>query len=220
MLAAMGVRFPARVAAGGGLYLEYDGRSVPDVATVVADFEEGCQLVATTATISAYPVEEVIRGRLGAIKFVRGGFHLYRDDPGRGSAFTPRLEQPPALSEFIAVEPPRNETESLWENFLDCVRSRRQSTFCPPDLAAAAVAVTAMAERCLLIDSPALVWDKSHRQIAVASSWSQEWHERSRSRGQPRQVFGWSGGEAGSTLQPPAYQKLAGPWVNGNDPAS
>ena len=74
MIAAMGVRFPARVTAGGGLYLEYDGRSVPDVATVVADYEEGCQLVASTATISAYPMEEVIRGRLGAIKFIRGGF--------------------------------------------------------------------------------------------------------------------------------------------------
>ena len=32
MIAAMGVRFPARVTAGGGLYLEYDGRTVPDVA--------------------------------------------------------------------------------------------------------------------------------------------------------------------------------------------
>src|SRR5205823_4197100 len=33
LTAAMGVRFPARVTAGGGLYLEYDGRSVPDVVT-------------------------------------------------------------------------------------------------------------------------------------------------------------------------------------------
>ena len=41
----------------------------------------------------------------------------------------------PSPEEFIAVEPPRNETEALWENFLECVRSRNQSTFCPPDLA-------------------------------------------------------------------------------------
>ena len=34
---------------------------------------------------SGYPMEEVIRGRLGTIKFVRGGFLVYRDDPGRGS---------------------------------------------------------------------------------------------------------------------------------------
>jgi predicted dehydrogenase len=216
LIAAMGVRFPARVAAGGGLYLEHDGRTVPDVATVVADFEEGCQLVASASTISAYPLEEVIRGRLGAIKFVKGGFHLYRDDPTRGASFPPRLEQSPIPTETIAVEPPKNETESLWENFLSCVRSRTQSTFCPPDLAAAAVAVTAMAELSLQAGHQELMWDRNRRQIAPASS---SWAERSRSRGKPNQVFGWSAGETGSTLQPPAYQKLAGPWVNGKDPA-
>src|SRR3972149_4547246 len=41
-IAAMGVRYPRRVVGGGGIYLEYDGRDVPDVATIVAGFEEGC----------------------------------------------------------------------------------------------------------------------------------------------------------------------------------
>lgn len=216
MLAAMGVRVPARVAAGGGLYLEYDGRTVPDVATVVADFEEGCQLVATASTISAYPMEEVIRGRLGAIKFVRGGFHLFSDDPTRGATFPPRLEQPLVPAELVVVEPPRNETESLWENFLECVRSRSQSTFCPPDLAAAAVVVTAMAERSYASGHQELIWDRDRREVAPASA---SWAERCLARRQPNQVFGWSAGDTGSTLRPPAYQKLAGPWVNGKDPA-
>ena len=43
LIPAMGVRFPRRVVGAGGLYLEYDGRDVPDVATVVADYDEGCQ---------------------------------------------------------------------------------------------------------------------------------------------------------------------------------
>ena len=45
MLQATGIRFPRRVVGGGGLYLEYDGRDVPDVATVVADYDEGCQMI-------------------------------------------------------------------------------------------------------------------------------------------------------------------------------
>src|SRR3954462_2860141 len=45
MIAAMALRFAARVVGGGGLYLEYDGRDVPDVATVVVDDDEGCQFV-------------------------------------------------------------------------------------------------------------------------------------------------------------------------------
>lgn len=192
MIAAMGVRNPARVSAGGGLFLENDGRSVPDVATLIADYEEGCQLVATAATISGYPMEEVIRGRLGTIKFVKGGFHVFRDDPGRGAMFPTRLEKPLEPSDFVAAESPKNETESLWENFLECVRSRRQSTFSPPDLGAAAVATTSLAEQnCKVKSKP----------------------------GKPNQVFGWTGGDSGSVMKAPSYQRLAGPWTNGNDPS-
>ena len=72
LLAATGLRYPRRVAGLGGLYWEHDGRDVPDVGTLVADFDEGVQFVFTATTVSAYPVEEIIRGRLGAIKFVKG----------------------------------------------------------------------------------------------------------------------------------------------------
>src|SRR6202044_4067207 len=37
LIAAMGVKYPGRVVGAGGIYLEYDGRAVPDVATIVAD---------------------------------------------------------------------------------------------------------------------------------------------------------------------------------------
>jgi predicted dehydrogenase len=192
MIAAMGVRQPVRVTAGGGLFLERDGRTVPDTATIIADFEEGCQLLATATTISGYPMEEVIRGRLGAIKFVKGGFQVFRDDPNRGAVFAPRLEKPIEAGEFVAAEPPKNDTEALWENFLECVRSRRPSTFSPPDLGAAAVNVTSQAERSFTVNA---------------------------SIGKPSQILGWTGGDAGSVMKEPAYQKLAGPWTNGTDPA-
>jgi hypothetical protein len=32
-------------------------------------------------------------------------------------------------------------------------------------------------------------------------------------------VPGWQAGETGSTLKPNAYQRLAGPWIDGKDPA-
>ncbi|HUR52738.1 MAG TPA: Gfo/Idh/MocA family oxidoreductase [Gemmataceae bacterium] len=220
-LAAAGLRYPGRVVAGGGIYLEYDGRTVPDMVSVIADYEEGCQVVLTASTITGYPMEEVIRGRLGAIKFVKGGFQVFRDDPSRGAVFPPRLERPIEPTEFVSVEPPRNETEALWENFLESARSRRQSTFCPPDLGAAAVATTTMAELSYGVSGAAMYWDKERRNIAeVDSPWASRWEKRSAGRGKPNQVFGWTGGDAGSTLNPPAYQKLAGPWVNGKDPAS
>ena len=56
-------------------------------------------------------------------------------------------------------------------------------------------------------------------RVAPDGGWAERWARRSRARAKPNQVFGWSGGDAGSTLQPPDYQKLAGPWANGRDPA-
>ena len=54
IISAMGVRYPARVVGGGGIYLEYDDRDVPDVATIVADYDEGCQLLITATMINDY----------------------------------------------------------------------------------------------------------------------------------------------------------------------
>jgi hypothetical protein len=191
---------------------------MPDTGTVVADYEEGCQLTLTATTITGYPVEEVIRGRLGTIKFVKGGFQVFRDDPARGATFSSRLEQPPTPTETVAVESPRNETEALWENFLECVRARRQSTFSPPDLGAAAVATAAMATQSYRTGQ-ALFWDRDRRETAPAdSTWAARWEQRSKSRGKPNQIFGWSGDESASAVQAPPHQKLAGPWMNGKDP--
>src|SRR5262249_24993609 len=57
----------------GGLYLEYDGREVPDVATVVADFNEGCQaLITATMCSQESRIQQVIRGHFGSFVFGNG----------------------------------------------------------------------------------------------------------------------------------------------------
>jgi predicted dehydrogenase len=99
LLAVTGLRTPRSVLASGGLYVEQDGRSVPDVATVVAEFAPGAQLLLTAATTSAYPTEELIRGRTGTIKFVKGGYLRIADAPG--CKLPPRLETEWPKGDFI-----------------------------------------------------------------------------------------------------------------------
>ena len=53
----------------GGLYFEYDGRDVPDMATVVADYNEGCQFIVSATMMNDVQLGEVIRGHLATIKF-------------------------------------------------------------------------------------------------------------------------------------------------------
>jgi hypothetical protein len=60
-----------------------------------------------------------------------------------------------------------------------------------------------------------LFWDNEHRKTTdVDPGWARQWEKRSKERGKPNHIIGWEGGDKGSTLEPPAYQKLEGPWKN------
>ena len=149
--------------------------------------------------MSGYPVEEILRGRLGTMKFVKGGIQLIRDDPMRGSGLPARLEKSIEPTESIEVAPPSNETQSMWEHFLECVRSHNRSTLCPPELGAAAVTIAALGVESFR-SGQMLTWDKETRRPATpnGSAWAANWETRSQNR------------ERFAGLQPPAYMDLAG----------
>ena len=169
LLAATGLRNPYRVTAAGGLFVEQDGRTVPDVGSLLADFDDGAQLALTAATTSAYPAEEVIRGRTGSIKFVKGGFQLHKHDPRGGSGVPHRLERELSPSEVVGVTPPANETEALWTDFLDCVRRRDRQTLSGPDLGAATTTILDLALRSF-DDGRAYGWDAERREAVTADA--------------------------------------------------
>jgi predicted dehydrogenase len=232
LIAAMGVRYPARVVGAGGIYLEYDGRDVPDVATVVADYDEGCQMSITATMIASYPVEEVIRGHLATIKFMEDGYTVIKDPPKGKAGIPARLEES-VKGNYVDCHPPKApkvppkghhrwphaDTELLWLNFLKCVRNQNRHTWSPPELGAAAFTTVNMGVQSYR-QGRVLFWDKKERKAVTAdASWAKKWEERSHKRGKPNQIQGWEGDEKGSLLHPPEYMKLAGPWEDGKDPA-
>jgi predicted dehydrogenase len=223
LIAAMGVRYPARVVGGGGIYLEYDGRDVPDVATIVADYDEGCQMLVTATMCNDHPIEECIRCHLATIRFqpkggdLMGGFEVLPQNV----AAAPRGPGDAAAKkgEFVAGGFDGDLTYALWQNFLDCCRSRNRETASTPELGAAAFTTVALGVKSYR-EGKALFWNKEQRAAKDAdATWAARWQERSKKRGKPTQILGWQGGDHGSTLQPPDYQKLEGPWVDGKDPA-
>jgi predicted dehydrogenase len=228
IIAAMGVRYPARVVGGGGIYLEYDGRDVPDVATIVADYDEGCQLIITATMINDHPIEECIRGRTATLRFTTrqepGGRREYgveRIPQTAANKPTRPGEKPATKPEFIGGGIGEGEaTEPLWANFLECCRANKRETMSPPELGAAAFTTVAMGVQSYR-EGKVLFWDKSERKVKEAdASWAARWEKRSKERGKPNQIIGWEGGDRGSTLEPPEYQKLEGPWIGGKDPAA
>ena len=112
-----------------------------------------------------------------------------------------------------------DDTEALWLKFLDCCRARNRETFSTPELGAAAFTTVNMGVQSYR-NGQVLFWDKEARQAKEAdASWAARFEKRSQEHGKPNQIMGWHGGDAGSVIAPPEYQKLGGPWVNGKDPA-
>ncbi|HEY7159359.1 MAG TPA: Gfo/Idh/MocA family oxidoreductase [Gemmataceae bacterium] len=221
LITAMGVRYPARVVGSGGIYLEYDERDVPDVGTIVAEYDAGCQAIATATMIAAYPIEEVIRGRLGVIKFLKDGFEIIRENPKGGAGLPARLEET-VHGQYEDCHPPKGrhqDTKELWMDFLKKVREHNRATLSPPELGAAAFTTIAMGVLSYR-KGQVLFWDKERRKAILADgSWAERWEQRSKKRGKPNQVLGWRAGDTGSVMEPPAHMKLAGPWIDGKDPA-
>ena len=227
LIKAMGVRFPGRVVGGGGLYLEYDNRDVPDVATVVADYNEGCQLIISATMCNDTQLGEIIRGHLATIRFGTSkgkegsdyvkGFDVYGQEISGGPAKPKEGYVAPIYS--YENQGKGNATYALWENFLECVRARQRETLCTPELGAAAFSTVNMGVQSYRFGK-VLFWDKMLRKTKDAdASWASSLEARSKKRDKPSQIIGWTGGDNGSTLTPPEYQKLEGPWVDGKDPA-
>jgi hypothetical protein len=223
MILAMGVRFPRRVVGAGGLYLEYDGRDVPDVATVVADYEEGCQLLISATMGNDVQLGEIVRGHLGNIRFgaqPNDGFVLGNQDHALQGKPAPPGGSFGLEGEKFKPDQPQEDTYALWEHFLGCTRSRNPETLCPADLGYAAIATVNLGVQSYR-EGKAYYFDKDTGESTHAdTAWSTRWEERSHLRGKPNQVIGWKAGDKGSLLKAPDYQKLEGDWVDGMDPAA
>ncbi len=224
LILAMGVRLPRRVVGAGGPYMEYDGRDVPDMATVVADYDEGCQVLISATMCNDVQLPEVIRGHTGTM--------MFEGRPENGSAsfrvVPQKLEGRPAPptgnlgsgGDEFKPKQPGEDTRALWEHFLECIRSRNPETLCPADLGYAAISTVNLGVQSYR-EGKAYYMNKDTGEVSEADrTWAAQWEKRSHERGKPNQVMGWKAGEEGSLMGAYDYQKLEGDWVGGNDPAA
>ncbi|MDP6444112.1 MAG: Gfo/Idh/MocA family oxidoreductase [Pirellulaceae bacterium] len=218
MLKATGLRFPGRVVGGGGIYLEYDGRDVPDVSTVVADFPEGVQGVVTaTMACQNTPIRQLIRGHFGSFVFGTGErFGSYEYVPER-----PQVTRNSKLKpETIEVPQIKDTSYAHFKNWIEAMLADDpQACNNPADLGAAAVTTVILGARSHREGKVFHFDDKKLRVGDGDASWANQWEQRSHERGKPNHIAGWQAGDYGSVLEEPPYMKLAGPWTNGADPA-
>ncbi|MCC7474308.1 MAG: Gfo/Idh/MocA family oxidoreductase [Pirellulales bacterium] len=219
MLKATGLRFPGRVVGAGGIYLEYDDRDVPDVATVVADFPEGVQgLVTSTMCCEGTPVPQIIRGHLGS--FLLGdGEEISRYD---FVAERPQVTHNSSIkNEHYEEAGLKNSSLTHFTNFVEAAMAGKPGDVnCSPEIGAAAMVIVKLGA---LSYRQGKVFHFDPETLAVkdgSSSWASQWEKMSHERASARHVPNWRAGDIGSTITPRPYQKLAGPWINGIDPAA
>ncbi|MEM6777025.1 MAG: Gfo/Idh/MocA family oxidoreductase [Planctomycetota bacterium] len=217
MLKATGLRLPGRVTGAGGIYLEYDGRHVPDVATVVADFNEGVQgLVTATMCNQESRVNQLIRGHYGTFLFGNGeSFQGFDFVPERGPVTHVRQTE-----ERIATEPVKNTTLAHFANWLDaCEAGDPMLCNNTPDLGAAAMAVVNLGAQSYRQGKVFFV-DGDKREISTDDpGWARKWELASASNAEVQHIPGWKAGDYGSRLVEPSYMNLGGPWLDGVDPS-
>ena len=225
MLKATGLRYPARVVGAGGIYLELDTREIPDVATVVADYNEGCQgLITGTMCNENSRIKQVIRGHNGAFEFGNGEaftdfrFIAERPQVTLDSSIKDELIKTDLTPEMLA----QTDTTYLhFKNWLDAMEAGRPD-LCnnTPDLGAAAV-VTVVLAAMSYRNGKVYHFDAASGSYTDGNpGWAKKWEAMSKARAKPNHVPGWQAGDTGSTIRPPEYQSLGGPWVGGKDPAS
>ena len=220
MLKATGLRYPGRVVGGGGIFMEYDDRDVPDVASLIADFYEGVQgVVSSTMVSEELKIEHIIRGHHGSLLFDKVS---YSNGPKAAFEFVPERPQVTLNSklkrETVESRTDQNFNLMHFANFIEAIRTGKpNSVNNDPELGAAAVMMVNLATRSYR-ESKVFHVDRHGRISEGNSGWADGWERMSESRTKPRHVPGWTAGDAGSILHPPEYQKLAGPWHNGRPP--
>lgn len=219
MLKGTGLRFPGRVVGAGGLYLEYDGRDVPDVATVVADFPEGVQgLVTATMACEETPIKQLIRGHFGSFVFGTG-------EQFDGFDYVPERSQVTRDSklkeERIATKGIEDTTYAHFKNWVEAMVAN-DPAMCNNDplLGAAAITTVILGAQSYRQGKVYHFDDETHTIHDGDSSWAKQWEQRSAERGKPNHIAGWNAGDHGSVLEEPDYMKLGGPWINGKDPGA
>lgn len=223
MLKATGLRLPGRVVAGGGIFLEYDDRQVPDVASLIADFHEGVQgIVSSTMVSTEVRLAHTIRGHHGSLVF---DANCYGQGPQGAFEFIPER---PQVTRDSSLQPHRHAAEcphasydlSHFANWIDAIRAGRpEAVHNDPVLGAAAVNIVNLAVRSYR-EGKVFQLDRAGRIFDGNPDWAAHWEQLSAERARPRHVPGWHAGDSGSVLYPPEYQQLAGPWVDGRPPRS
>jgi predicted dehydrogenase len=150
--------YPSRVNANGGLYVEKDGRDIPDVFMLTADFPSKWSLFLVSTLTNDAGIPDRIYGKYGTMEL--GGEPSLRGNGGFKEEFKAKNDGKEEAR--IAVEPRRD----LEQNWIDAMRGKGP-VHCNVDLGCATMVTIKMAVESYR-QRKTMIWN-SETETAVAS---------------------------------------------------
>lgn len=120
MLIALGNDFPYRVNAGGGIWVQKDGRDVPDTFMFNADFWGQYSVNMPSSMANSVGVPDIIRGHYGCIYLNVDHIRIVPDEP-----FVQMFKNRYGKDEVVLQSRDRDDHLT---NFIQCVKSRQKPT--------------------------------------------------------------------------------------------
>ena len=193
---------------------------MPDVGSLIADYHEGVQgVVSSTMVAEEEKLDHIIRGHHGALLFhkpcyLNGAKATFEFVPERPQV---TLDSKPKRETYEATV--KHDINSMhFLNFFDAVRNNTpNSVNNDPVLGGAAVMMVNLAIRSYR-EGKVFHVDREGNVSNGDTSWAEGWESMSEKGAKPKHVAGWRAGDKGSVMTPFDYQKLAGPWANGQPP--
>lgn len=120
MLIPLGNDYPFRVSAGGGIWVQKDGRDVPDTFMFNADFYGQYSVNMPSSMANSVGIPDIIRGHYGTIYLNVDHIKVVPDEP-----FVKLFQDRYGKDEVVL--PSRNRDDHM-SNFIQCVKNRQTPT--------------------------------------------------------------------------------------------
>jgi predicted dehydrogenase len=123
IMSALDLKVPTAATMSGGVFSEKDGREVPDTIAVTLEFPQDMVVNwQSTFSNSHYGLGEHILGSDGTIEHVAGEQDMVTGKSKDTTRYFPEKLNNPNGAAVVGNTPDQNHME----NFIDCVRSRKQ----------------------------------------------------------------------------------------------
>jgi predicted dehydrogenase len=150
--------YPSRVNACGGLYLEKDGRDIPDTFLMTADYPSEWSIFLVSTLTNDTGLSDRVFGKYGTMEL--GGDVRFRFNAGFDKEFAERNEGKDEVR--ISVEPRRD----LEGNWIDAMRGKAR-VHCNVDLGCATMVAIKMAVESYR-QRKTMLWDARNEKVVTA----------------------------------------------------